>query len=218
MMLFIIFYRCFLNRLINNALCYKTKYMSQIALVFMFCLSGISLIAQENNGVSYDNDLRKIYILKAGMEPAFKKVDLLCSRTAEAWVELIKNGGEVSGENLLYDLYHYHTPEDEKKDKNGEIVDPRQPARLMNLLTVIGVAVCKGKPFADPTLEKCRIKIYEAYVTYNSLYELATEPTGNYQSFISNVQELKMKYKAQMTELDLFLPPEPPKKESKKGS
>ena len=120
-MLFIIFYRCFLNRLINNALCYKTKYMSQIALVFMFCLSGISLIAQENNGVSYDNDLRKIYILKAGMEPAFKKVDLLCSRTAEAWVELIKNGGEVSGENLLYDLYHYHTPEDEKKDKNEEM-------------------------------------------------------------------------------------------------
>ena len=186
--------------------------------VLMFLFSGTTLIAQENKEESYDNDLRKIYILKAGMGPAFQKVDLLCSRTADAWVECIENGGEITSERLIYCLYNYHTPEDEKKDKNGEIVDPRQPARLMNLLTVIGVAVCKGKPFTDPTLEKCRIKIYEAYVTYNSLYELAIEPTGNYQSFISNVQELKMKYKAQMTELDLFLPPEPPKKESKKDS
>lgn len=184
----------------------------------MFCLSGISLIAQENNGESYDNDLRKIYFLKAGMEPAFKTVDLLCSRTADAWMGLIKYGDQVTAETLLSNLYHVYTPEDEKKDKNGEIVDPRKPARLMNLLATIGVAVCKGKPFSDPTLEKCRMKIYEAYVTYNSLYELAIEPTGNYQSFISNVQELKMKYKAQMTELDLFLPPEPPKKESKKDS
>ena len=186
--------------------------------VLMFLFSGITLIAQENKEESYDNDLRKIYVLKAGIEPAYKKVDLLCSRTAAAWMECVKNGVPITDENLLYDLYHNHTPEDEKKDKNGEIVDPRQTAKLMNLLTVIGVAVCKGKPFTDPTLEKCRIKIYEAYVTYNSLYELAIEPTGNYQSFISNVQELKMKYKAQMTELDLFLPPEPPKKESKKDS
>ena len=184
----------------------------------MFLFSGITLIAQENKEESYDNDLRKIYVLKAGIEPAYKKVDLLCSRTAAAWMECVKNGVPITDENLLLDLYHNHTPEDEKKDKNGEIVDPRQTAKLMNLLTVIGVAVCKGKPFTDPTLEKCRIKIYEAYVTYNSLYELAIEPTGNYQSFISNVQELKMKYKAQMTELDLFLPPEPPKKESKKDS
>lgn len=192
--------------------------MILIKCVFLFVLSGMPLIAQANKGEKYENDLRKIYVLKTGIEPAFKKVDLLSSRTSRAWLDLVKTGSEVTDESLLQGLYYDHTPEDEQKDKNGEIKDPRQSARMLNLLVVIGVALCKGEPFEDPTLEKCRLKILEAYVTYKSLYELATEPTGTYQNYVDNVQELKMKYKAQMTELDLFLPPEPPKKESAKNS
>lgn len=192
--------------------------MNWVAYGLVLLLPGMSLMAQVGKGEKYDNDLRKIYVLKMGMEPAFNKVDLLSSRTSRAWLDLAKTGSEVTDESLLQGLYYDHTPEGEQKDKNGESIDPRQSARKLNLLVVIGVALCKGEPFEDPTLEKCRLKILEAYVSYKSLYELATEPTGTYQNYVDNVQELKIKHKAQMTELELFLPPEPPKKDSEKAS
>jgi len=47
--------------------------MNWVACGFVLRLPGMSLMAQVGKGEKYDNDLRKIYVLKMEMVPAFNK-------------------------------------------------------------------------------------------------------------------------------------------------